>query len=186
MPKRQCRSAGAAWPKASKADVCREATPSSLVGANRSKLGDPPSVRHRVDRAMPHLRACRVCSKEFALFPLPRRSHGSRAKSSSAVRANVRKNRVHARRAERAFEAAYPRVACVRWEWLVAVFTRGSELEHEPTVASAQACPKDNNPTISDILPPRRGAIEVPSYLVSYPSPEASRFCFRNHRFLSS
>ena len=76
------------------------------------------------------LGARRIFAKIVVAFPVPRWPDRSRNESPGAVWADIAQDVVDARRAKRAFIAAYPCLKGGRRQRLVAVFTRGPEFKH--------------------------------------------------------
>src|SRR5262245_46660288 len=87
-------------------------------------------VGRRVHLLVPDLRARRVLAEAVAALPVLRRPDRPRGKPAAAVRANVPEDALDARRAERAFVGADPRLERVGRQRLVAVFAGRPQLEH--------------------------------------------------------
>ena len=104
--------------------------PSALFGRERCDFCGQFLMRVRIDAPVLHGCTRRIFAEEVVAFPVPRRPNRARAESATTIRADVSEQVSRARPAERAFETADHRFERFGRQFLVAVFTGGSELEH--------------------------------------------------------
>ena len=88
-------------------------------------------VLRAIDRSVPRLRARRIVSEKIVVLPVAGRPHRTRHESSTAIRTHVQQHVVDTLCAERALVRADPRLEAGWGQRLVAMLTRGSELQHE-------------------------------------------------------
>jgi protocatechuate 3,4-dioxygenase beta subunit len=104
-------------------------------------------VCRRIDGPVLDGGARRILPQEVVAFPIRRRPDRSRHEPAAAVRTDVTKDLVDARRTKRALVGTDPRVERVWWQRLVAVFAGWSELEHGD---SSESSPYLSRSTTSD------------------------------------
>ena len=89
--------------------------------------------------------AGRGLSEIVAIFPVIFRTDWPGTETATAVRADISQNVFHAGTAERAFKRANHDVCRIRRQWLITIFTSGSQFEHKCLVL-VQKVPTPCNP----------------------------------------
>jgi|ERR1043166_6556918 hypothetical protein len=95
---------------------------SSQGGRDRSDGGSELLMRRGIDRTMPDQSAGRISAQVVTGFPIILRPDGSKAKTATAVGADIRQNIFDAGPAESAFKRANHRLVGIRRKRCVAVF----------------------------------------------------------------
>src|SRR6185436_8381914 len=106
-----------------------------------------------IDRPMANRRARRMMGDVVVAAPVAPGPDRPRLEAAAAVRADAEQDVLDARGAERALEAADARVGRVRRQGAIAVFARGTKLEHggrpkrQPAVSRTLSAPSASRAT---------------------------------------
>jgi hypothetical protein len=102
----------------------------SFLRWDHLNLGREPRMRHRINRPVFHLGACRIFPEEVVTVPIRRRSNRSRDEPAAAIWTDTSQNVFDTGHAERALIRADARLKRLWRQRPVAMLTSRSEFKH--------------------------------------------------------